>query len=296
MTVNPAECSYLQLLQDIIHNGELRNGRNGNTFSLFGERLQFNIKEYGFPLITTKRVYWKGVVIELLWFLRGSTDATELQEQNVHIWDPNTTREFLDSVGLTQVPTNHIGAGYGWQWRRFNASYPDGNNGFDQLKYVLSELVNNPYGRRAVLSAWNPQQLSLAALPPCHFTYIFYISKDGLSCQMQMRSCDVGSGLPFNIASTSLLTSIIAHILDIPVNRIIIVTGDTHLYEVHIDSAKEQIQRIPYPFPTLSINKNAPPKESSIDDKIKWIEELTFNDFSLNNYQCHPPLKYPMVA
>lgn len=292
-----AEKQYLDLLSRTLSDGELRNGRNGNTYSLFGERLEFNIAEFGFPLLTTKKVYWKGIVEELLWFLRGSTDVNQLKDKNVHIWDANSTREFLDSVGLNHIPEGQIGAGYGYQWRCFDGDYPNMENGIDQLEYILKELSDNPHGRRCVLSAWNPKQLSMAALPPCHFTYVFYISdKHGLSCQMQMRSCDVGAGLPYNIASTALFTSILAHVLHIPVHRIIITMGDTHLYEEHKESALIQIERDPLPFPTLKITKTHLLKSASLDAKIKWIENLTFADFEMQNYNSHPALKYPMVA
>lgn len=290
------EAQYLALLADILENGEKRVGRNGTTLSLFGQRLVFNIAD-AFPLLTTKKVYLRGIIEELLWFLRGSTDVTELQARNVHIWDANSTREFLDSVGLADVPVGQIGAGYGYQWRCFGGDYPTRENGVDQLRYLLSELVMNPTGRRAVLCAWNPKQLAQAALPPCHFTYVFYISADrGLSCQMQMRSCDVGSGLPYNIASTALFTCILAHILHIPVDRIIIITGDTHLYEVHRESAQAQITRTPYKFPTMTIIKPPPSKSATIDAQINWIESLTFEDFKIADYQSHPALPYPMVA
>jgi thymidylate synthase len=290
------EYQYLNLLANIYKNGEKRMSRNGNTLSVFGERLIFDIKNKGFPLLTTKRVFWRGIVEELLWFMRGSTNVADLQYKNIHIWDGNSTREFLDSVGLKDVPENNIGAGYGYQWRCFGGDFPSRENGIDQLKYVLNELTANPHGRRAVLSAWNPKQLTMAALPPCHFTYVFYINRNGLSCQMQMRSCDVCAGLPFNIASTSLLTSIIAHVLHIPVDRVIIITGDTHIYEAHVENVITQIVRDPYQFPKLIINKPAPPAGASVNDKISWIESLEFTDFTLENYQHHPAINFQMVA
>lgn len=290
------EKGYLQLLSKILESGEERQGRNGATKSVFAERLEFNVKSDGFPLLTTKRVFWRGIVEELLWFLRGSTDANELKDKNIHIWDGNTTREFLDSVGLNDVREGEIGAGYGFQWRCCGGDYPDRTNGVDQLRYVLEELHTNPHGRRALLVAWNPKQLHRMALPPCHFSYLFYIGKDGLSCMMQMRSCDVGSGLPFNIASTALFATILAHVLHTTVDRIIITTGDTHLYEPHYDSAYQQSLREPYAFPTVTITKQAPPKDATVDAKVAWIEELQYTDFELNNYQHHPSLAYPMVV
>lgn len=293
------ERGYLALMAKILMEGEYRVGRNGGTYSCFGERLEFLLKD-GFPLLTTKRVFWRGVVEELLWFLRGSTNSKELGDKGVHIWDGNTSREFLDSVGLVDVAEGEIGAGYGFQWRCFGGDYPERKGGVDQVRWLVEELTNNPYGRRALLSAWNPSQLSRMALPPCHFSYLFYLSdRDGLSCQMQMRSCDVGAGLPFNIASTALFTTILAAILHVPAHRVVIVTGDTHLYECHLESAQQQLQREPIADGEkimVRIAKEAPPKDSSIDAKMAWIEGLVFEDFVLENYRCHGPLKYAMVV
>jgi thymidylate synthase len=290
------EDGYLDLMRRVLEEGEDRLGRNGGTRSLFGQRLEFDLTK-GFPLLTTKRVFWRGVVEELLWFLRGSTDATELTKKGVRIWDGNTSREFLDSIGLADLPEGSIGQGYGFQWRCFGGTFPDKQDGVDQIRYLLEQLTTNPLGRRAVLSAWNPQQMHRMALPPCHFTYIFYLSeRDGLSCQMQMRSCDVGAGLPFNIASTALFTTLLATLLHVPAHRIVIVTGDTHLYHVHLESAKQQIERTPLAFPSLTVMREAPPKNSSIDDKIQWLESLTFQDFEVKGYAHHLPLKYEMVV
>jgi len=285
------EYGYINLMQNILENGEEREGRNGNTLSIFGEKLIFRLKE-GFPLLTTKRVFWRGIVEELLWFLRGSTDVTELQKKNVNIWNSNSSREFLDSVGLVNVPEWNIGKAYGWQWR--NASGTEPGNGVDQLKYIIEQLKFNPHGRRALLSAWNPAQLNEMALPPCHFAYNFYIGKNGLSCQMIMRSCDVGAGLPFNIASTSLFTCILAHALNIEPDNVHIITGDTHLYAEHIDSAKIQITRQPRKLPSLQIKSN--PSTDSPVDILKWIESLKFEDFEICDYNPHPTLSFPMIT
>lgn len=288
------EAGYLALMKRILKHGEVRKGRNGNTYSVFGEKLTFDLQA-GFPLLTTKRVFWRGVVEELLWFLRGSTNAKELADKGVHIWDGNTSRTFLDSVGLHDVPEGNIGAGYGYQWRCFGGNYPSNKNGVDQLRYILGELKDNPHGRRALLSAWNPQQLHRMALPPCHYSYLFYVGEKGLSCMMNMRSCDVGAGLPFNIASTALFTSILAHILGLSTDRVIICTGDTHIYEDHIESAMEQVTRVPYTSPTLTIRR-PPPETKSVDDMIAWIETLTADHIVLENYQHHPALKYAMIV
>jgi thymidylate synthase len=293
--VTGEEC-YLDLVKDILENGEIREGRNGKTLSVFSRRLEFDVRKNGFPLLTTKRVFWRGVVEELLWFLRGSTDTHELSDKGIHIWDGNSTREFLDSVGLHDIATGFIGAGYGHQIRNFSGEYGEEvNTGADQLYHIVSELTNNPHGRRAVLSMWNAKQLHRAALPPCHMLYQFYIGKNGLSCQMTQRSADVAAGLPFNIASTSLFTSILAYLLDVQVDRIIITIGDAHIYEQHIENIKIQITRSPFSFPELVINKPRPESQKT-DDKIEWIEQLTFNDFELVGYNPHPALKYEMIA
>ena len=294
------EVGYIELLSKVLNIGEIRNGRNGKTYSLFGERLEFNLKT-GFPLLTTKRVFIRGIAEELFWFLRGSTNANELSAKNIHIWDGNTSREFLDSVGLHHLMPGYLGAGYGHCWRSFGGAYPSTpgvgpNCGVDQIRFILEELTNNPHGRRALLNAWNPCQLNNAALPPCHYAYQFYINSHGLSCMCNCRSQDLCAGTPFNIASTALFTHLIAHILHIPVDRIILVMGDAHIYDEHVDCAHEQIDRVPKNKPKLFINRDAPPIDSSIDDKIKWLETLKFEDIRIEEYFCHPAIKYTMVA
>lgn len=289
------EEGYLSLMRNILANGEVRKGRNGTTKSIFGNRLEFDLSK-GFPLLTTKRVFWRGVVEELCWFLRGSTNANELKEKGVHIWDGNTSRAFLDSVGLHDEPEGHIGAGYGYQWRAFGGDYPTRENGVDQLRYVLTELSENPHGRRAVLSAWNPKQLDRMALPPCHMVYQFFVGEKGLSCMMMMRSCDVGAGLPFNIASTSLLTHLIAHVLHLATDKVVVVMGDTHIYEEHFESAAQQIERAPYAPPSFQVCKAPPAKDAPVEEKLAWLETLTAEDVKIDGYQCHPPLKYAMVV
>lgn len=289
------EAGYLDLVKQILKTGDIREGRNGKTLSLFGGRIEFDLKK-GFPLLTTKKMYWKGIVEELLWFLRGSTDANELKVKGVHIWDGNTTREFLDSRGLTEYAEGECGPIYGFQWRCFGGDYPEHENGVDQLEYVLKELHNNPHGRRAIISAWNPKQMSKMCLPPCHVLYNFFVSDRGLSCQLYCRSQDIMLGTPYNIASTALLTHIIAKVLHMQVDRVILVTGDTHIYEQHMDGAQEQISRTPYGFPELEITKDAPDLEASIEAKLKWIESLTIDDFVVNGYQSHGTIRMMMVA
>ena len=291
------EKQYLDIVKEILEDGEERVGRNGKVLTVFGKRMEYNILKDGFPLLTTKRVYFKGIVEELLWFLRGHTDSKLLEEKGVRIWTANTTREFLDSVGLTHLPEGSIGAGYGYQWRNFGGSYPDTNSGTDQLRYVIQELRDNPTGRRALLVAWNPQQLKQAALPPCHYSYQFFVSHGKyLSCQMIQRSCDIIAGNPWNIASTALFTCILSWALHYTPKSAIIVTGDTHIYEQHIDAAKTQIEREPRQFPKLKITKTPPVQGSSIDEIISAIESLTYDDIHLESYDPHPTIKIEMVA
>jgi thymidylate synthase len=290
------ERSYLDLLQRLIERGDIRDGRNGRTRSLFGERLEFRVSPDSFPLLTTKHMYWRGIVEELLWFLRGSTNAQELIERGVGIWTPNSRRSFLDSRGLHSYPESECGPIYGYQWRCFDGDYPSKDNGIDQIRYVIEELTREPNSRRAVLTAWNPKQIDQMCLPPCHVLYNFYLSETrGLSCQMYQRSCDTCAGLPFNIASTALLTTILAHVLHVPTDRIIMCIGDTHIYEDHLENAQIQVQSEPHPFPQVTIAKEPPPKDASIDQKLAWIESLTRQDFVLTNYVSRQRLQYTMV-
>ena len=293
------EEGYINLLKDTL-NGEFKNTRNGNVFSRFGCMIKFVNISTSFPLITSKKVFFRGIVEELLWFLKGSTNANELKEKNVNIWNGNSKREYLDSVGLQDYEEGELGPVYGWQWRMFGKKYiPNKLNdrtedfpelgGADQVKYVITELLMEN-SRRAVLSAWNPVDLNIMALPPCHILYIFNKTKDGLCCHLTMRSSDLFLGLPFNIASCALLTQIIAHLLHMKSSEICLSLCDAHIYEEHIDQVKKQIDLEIYDSPRVIIEKAAPDIESSVDDKIKWIESLTYNDFTLVNYKSHDKL------
>ena len=286
------EEGYINLLKDTL-NGEFKNTRNGNVFSLFGCMIKFDN-------ISTKKVFFRGIVEELLWFLKGSTNANELKEKNVNIWNGNSKREYLDSVGLQDYEEGELGPVYGWQWRMFGKKYIPNKlkkspedfpelGGADQVKYVITELLMEN-SRRAVLSAWNPVDLNIMALPPCHILYIFNKTKDGLCCHLTMRSSDLFLGLPFNIASCALLTQIIAHLLHMKSSEICLSLCDAHIYEEHIDQVKKQIDLEIYESPRVIIEKAAPDIESSVDDKIKWIESLTYNDFTLVNYKSHDKL------
>lgn len=278
------EKGYLELLKFVLENGIRKETRNGFTYSYFGGLLRFDVNDgLSFPLLTTKKVFFRGIVEELLWFLRGSVNSKELEEKGINIWKGNSSREYLDSNGFFNYPEGFLGPIYGYQWRSFNGS-------FDQLKYVLEELnLNN--SRRALLSAWNPQQLKEQALPPCHLIYNFYKSDNNeLSCMMYMRSADLFLGVPFNIASTALLTMIIAKVMQMKVKDICISICDIHIYDEHIEQSKIQIENEIYDAPKLNIKKEID-NSLSIDEKIKWIESLTYEDFELNDYVSHKPLK-----
>lgn len=325
------ENGYLGLLKDTLANGEKKTTRNGKVVSVFGCMCNFKDISTAFPLITTKKMFFRGIVEELLWFLRGSTNANELKEKNVHIWDGNSTRTYLDSIGLCDYPEGELGPIYGWQWRKFGKRYAgdeqeasetdeaseadeadvyndmdvqdtdsrdasdasdasDSYNlsntyGIDQIKYVLEELSKDNNSRRAVLSAWNPADLKKMALPPCHILYIFNRSSKGLSCHLTLRSSDLFLGLPFNIASTALLTQILAHILYIPANEVSLSLCDAHIYEEHIPQVNRQIDSDAFNLPKVIIKKDAPYILATLDEKIKWIESLTYEDFELSNYK-----------
>jgi thymidylate synthase len=285
------EEGYLNLLEEVMMNGNKKEGRNGITYSSFGSMLKFDVNDgLSFPLITTKKMFFKGIVEELLWMLRGSVNSKELEAKGVNIWKGNSSRAYLDAQGFYDYDEGYLGPIYGFQWRNFNGKT-------DQIKFILEELsLNN--SRRAVLSAWNPVQLKEQALPPCHLIYNFYKNDDEtLSCMMYMRSSDLFLGLPFNIASTSLLTIIIAKVMNLKVKEIAISICDCHIYEEHLEPVKEQLLQKTniYKSPEVAIVKSLDnSNELSIDEKIKWIESLTFDDFCLNNYNHHKALKAPM--
>ena len=278
------EKGYLALLKDVNDNGIRRDNRNGFTISSFGAILKFNVNNgLSFPLLTTKKVFFRGIVEELLWFLRGSTNSKELEEKGINIWKGNSTREYLDSIGLTNNEEGELGKVYGYEWRSFNGH-------FDQIKYIIEELTLNN-SRRAILSAWNPCDLKEQALPPCHLLYNFYkIDDDNLSCMMYMRSADLFLGVPFNIASTTLLAMIIGKVMGMKVNEICVSICDCHIYDEHLDAVNEQISREIYDSPKVEIKKDID-NNLSIDEKIKWIEELKFEDFELSDYKYHPTIK-----
>lgn len=278
---------YLALCERILSTGRPREDRTKvGTISRFGERLDIDLR-LGFPLLTTKRIFWKGVMKELLWFISGSVDAKVLSEQGVHIWDGNSSRAFLDSRGLKDYPEGILGPIYSWQWRRFGAEFPvsEGRGGVDQLANVIRQIKDNPTDRRLLVSAWNPVDLPKMALPPCHILYQFYVDDGELSCQMYQRSCDVGLGLPFNIASYALLTHMVAHVCGLKVGRLIMCLGDTHIYTTHVDAIRTQLSRTPRSLPQLRITKET-------DD----IDSLGEKDIVLEGYDPLPAIAMEMAV
>ena len=281
-TSNNDEINYLEFLNLVKNTGIKKNTRNGITYSHFAHLLKFNISDK-FPLLTTKKMFFKGIVEELLWFLRGSVNSKELEAKGVNIWKGNSSRDFLDANGFFNYDEGYLGPIYGYQWRSFNGK-------IDQLKYLLEEIqLEN--SRRILINAWNPCQLHEQALPPCHILYNFFKNNDEISCMMYMRSSDLFLGLPFNIASTALLTHIIAKVSGFKVKDIAISICDCHIYDEHIEPLNIQLERTPYEFPSIHIKKEIDINHLSINEKIKWIEELKFEDFELINYNYYPTIK-----
>ncbi|OCF45800.1 thymidylate synthase [Kwoniella heveanensis CBS 569] len=287
------EYQYLDLISRIISTGQSRPDRTGTgTVALFAPpSLRFSLANSTLPLLTTKRVFLRGVIAELLWFIKGSTDAKLLSDQGVNIWDGNGSKAFLEKVGLGHRREGDLGPVYGFQWRHFGAEYGDADGdyegkGVDQLKEVCWKIVNNPTDRRIILSAWNPKDLPLMALPPCHMFCQFYVTlpdpstpsaKPKLSCLMYQRSCDLGLGIPFNIASYSLLTHMIAYITDTEPHEFILQMGDAHVYKDHIEPLKTQLEREPRDFPSLRFKRSK--------DEVGDIDGFTVDDFEVEGYK-----------
>jgi len=287
-TINNEELQYINVIKDILEHGVIRGDRTGTgTISKFGVQMRFSLQNDIFPLLTTKRVFWRGLAEELLWFISGKTNANLLKEKNIHIWDGNASREYLDKIGLQHRQEGDLGPVYGYQWRHWGAPYVDMNTdysgkGIDQLQEVIDMIKKDPNSRRIVMSAWNPSDLNQMALPPCHMFCQFYVANGELSCQMYQRSADMGLGVPFNIASYALLTRLIAQVCDLKAGEFIYTIGDAHIYLNHIEPLKQQIQRAPRPFPSLKIS----PKTS--------IDDFTFSDFTLSGYNPHQAIQMEM--
>lgn len=273
--------AYLDLLRHVLDNGVRKADRTGTgTISIFGHQMRFNLEE-GFPLVTTKKVFTKAIIHELLWFLKGESNIGYLKEHKVRIWDEWATDE------------GELGPVYGVQWR----SWPLPNGGhLDQIQEVVDMIKTNPNSRRLIVSAWNPAVLpdtsfspkenaanGLQALPPCHTLFQFYVADGRLSCQLYQRSADLFLGVPFNIASYALLTMMIAHVCDLKPGDFVHTFGDTHIYLNHLDQVNEQLSREPRPLPTMHLNPD-----------VKSIFDFKYEDFTLLNYEPHARIKAPI--
>lgn len=284
------EYQYLNLVRRILGEGIQRGDRTGTgTLSIFGAQMRFSLRDNIFPLLTTKKVFWRGVVEELLWFIKGQTNANILSSKKVRIWEANGSREALDNLGFSERSVGDLGPVYGFQWRHFGAKYQNMNTdytgqGVDQLQNVIKALKTNPTDRRMIMTAWNPSALHEMALPPCHLLAQFYVGDGELSCQMYQRSCDMGLGVPFNIASYALLTRLLADVTGLKPGEFIHTLGDAHVYNNHIDALKVQIEREPRFFPKLVFKKHR--------DKI---EEFVFDDFDLQGYEPHDSVSMKMA-
>jgi len=260
---------YLNLLQHILDNGAQKNDRTGTgTISCFGYQMRFDLQK-GFPVVTTKKLHLKSIIYELLWFLKGDTNIAYLNEHGVSIWN-----EWADTNG-------NLGPVYGHQWRSWAGA--DGKT-YDQVKDVVHQLNTNPDSRRMIISAWNVADLQKMALMPCHTLIQFYVANGKLSCQLYQRSADVFLGVPFNIASYALLTMMLAQVCGLQVGEFVHTFGDVHLYNNHIEQAKLQLTRTPFPLPTMKINP-----------EVKDIFSFEFEDFTLENYQHHAAIKAPVA-
>ncbi len=261
---------YQDLLKHILANGSVKTDRTGTgTVSCFGYQMRFNLAD-GFPLVTTKKLHLKSIIHELLWFLKGDTNIGYLKEHGVNIWN-----EWADENG-------NLGPVYGKQWRSWGGA--DGKT-YDQVKDVLHQLKNNPDSRRMIVSAWNVAELPQMALMPCHSLFQFYVANGKLSCQLYQRSADVFLGVPFNIASYALLTMMMAQVCGLQYGDFVHSFGDVHIYNNHMEQVKLQLSREPYPLPVMKLNQ-----------EVKDLFDFTFEDFTLENYQCHPAIKAPVAV
>jgi thymidylate synthase len=314
------EQPYLDLVRHVLQSGQRRDDRTGvGTLSVFGAQMRFALSDADgrrvVPLLTTKRMFWKGIVAELLWFVSGSTDNKKLQAQGVHFWDANSTQEFLGKRGIGSClgwPAGMLGPVYGWQWRHFGAPYwgqdipindrgaprrgsddydpEDGvvaTDGVDQLANVVHLIKTDPTSRRIVMSAWNPLDLDRMALPPCHVLCQFYVDveRKTLSCQVYQRSGDLGLGVPFNIASYALLTHMIAHVCGLQGGELVHTLGDAHVYVNHVEALQEQLAREPRAFPTLEL-----------DPAVHDIDGFAPAHMLLFGYEPYPSIKMAMAA
>ena len=256
---------YIELCQRVLAEGAEKGDRTGTgTISVFGHQMRFNLQE-GFPMVTTKKLHLKSIIHELIWFLKGSTNLQYLQDNGVRIWNE------------WALPNGELGPIYGYQWR----SWPMANGEYvDQIKQVIESIKNNPDSRRHIVSAWNVGQLDEMQLPPCHILFQFYVADGKLSCQLYQRSADLFLGVPFNIASYALLTMMVAQVTGLQLGDFVHTLGDVHIYNNHVPQVELQVSREPRSLPTLTINPN-----------VKSIDDFTFDDFALSNYDPHPLIK-----
>ena len=261
---------YLDLMRHVLANGTHKSDRTGTgTVSVFGHQMRFDLQQ-GFPVVTTKKLHLKSIIIELLWFLQGSTNIAYLKENGVRIWD-----EWADENG-------NLGPVYGYQWR--NWPKPDGTH-IDQITQVVNMIKNNPDSRRLIVSAWNVADVDQMKLPPCHAFFQFYVADGKLSCQLYQRSADIFLGVPFNIASYALLTMMVAQVCGLKLGDFVHTLGDAHIYSNHFEQVNEQLTREPRALPKMHINP-----------KVKDIFDFKFEDFTLENYESHPGIKAPVAA
>ncbi len=260
---------YLDLMRHVKNNGIKKEDRTGTgTLSTFGYQMRFDLQQ-GFPAVTTKKLHFRSIIHELLWFLKGDTNIRYLKENGVSIWD-----EWADENG-------NLGPVYGSQWRSWPT--PEGK-AIDQISDVIQKIKNNPDSRRIIVSAWNPALVDKMALPPCHALFQFYVADGKLSCQLYQRSADVFLGVPFNIASYALLTMMIAQVTNLKAGEFIHTLGDAHLYSNHLEQVDTQLARTSFPLPTMKINP-----------EVKSLFDFCYDDFTLTNYQCHPAIKAPIA-
>lgn len=275
---------YLDLLRTILEQGRPRLDRTGTgTIGIFGHQSRYDLGA-GFPLVTTKKVHFRSIVHELLWFLRGDTNAQSLNKVGVTIWDEWATAEQTARFGRSE---GDLGPVYGHQWRNFGATLrPDGtynNDGVDQIADLIDQLRKNPFSRRLIITGWNPKEANQVALPPCHTLFQFYVQDGLLSCQLYQRSADVFLGVPFNIASYALLTSLLAHTTGLKPGEFVHTCGDAHLYTNHIEQARLQLSRQPRSMPILKLN-----------EAVSDLFQFTFDDITLEGYDPHPAIKAPV--
>lgn len=287
--LNP-DIQYFNAINNILNNGFYNNDRTGTGIIKYpGINMRFSLSDNNLPLLTTKKMFFNGIIHELLWFLKGQTNNKILQKNNVHIWDDNTSSNFLKNNNL---PYNEGDAGpiYGFNFRHYGADYIDCNTnysglGFDQVNYVINLLKNNPHSRRILINLWNPTILHKQSLPPCHLLYQFIVNDDKLSCILYQRSGDMGLGVPFNITSASIMTYIFAHLSNLKPFQLIHYIGDAHIYNDHIQPLQQQILREPFPSPKLFINPNK---------KFNSIEDFNFDDFIIKGYLSHDKINMKM--